>query len=826
MMSPDDGGLAARRAVLHWAVRSFRLELRQQLLVLGLLVVAVAAGIGFTTATYNLVGVPENAVFGSANHRFETVDARLEAVAVAADEGAIEWGEVDTVGEWTAAVPGSVESILYRAQDPSGAFSQPMLARLDGRYPTEADEVAVTNGVVSTLQLSIGGRIGLDGQSRTVVGIVENPSDLDEEFVLAAPTTLDRATAHTLLIGGTGVFEEVRQIREFGRTHLPGAELTTRADVRRVASAAAVVGTTAVVLVLVSLVASAAFLTLAQRRLRQLGMLSAVGATQRHVRLLVLANGAIVGFVAAILGAAIGIAGWLVAAPRMEDAAGFRIDPWNLPWVLIAGTVTTALVATIAAAWWPARSVAAVPTTHALAGRPSAPRPAHRSATLGILLAAGGIVLLAAAGDNPIGISLGTIAATAGTLALSPLAVSLLARVARGLPVGVRLAWRDLSRHRARSGLALAAISLALGIPAATAIAASAADATAPPGNLPEDLLLVWTREPSQPEGVSPYYSVDPEDGGFSPYLPDVAPAETHLTQRALEDHVAEQQWSMTPLEVVLDPPAEENHGDRIAITLSRESVHGYLDVALLYRATPQLLESYGLATVDGIATTGPTGPPDVVTDTQQMWLSNLGGPTTPLGQAVDLTPSYTSLPGTLVGDDEIRRRGWTKATVGWLLQAPDAFTEAEIAQLREFAAANELLVEDHEELSSLTSLSWGATGTGILAALAVLAMTVGLIRAESARDTRILVATGATSTIRRTLTASTAGGLAALGALVGTLSAYAIVDAGFIADRSGLAAVPAGSLALIVLATPVAATAAGWLLAGRTPTNIARPIE
>jgi putative ABC transport system permease protein len=46
-----------------------------------------------------------------------------------------------------------------------------------------------------------------------------------------------------------------------------------------------------VFLLLASLVAAAGFAVVAQRRLRQLGMLAAIGATQKHVRLVLAANG-------------------------------------------------------------------------------------------------------------------------------------------------------------------------------------------------------------------------------------------------------------------------------------------------------------------------------------------------------------------------------------------------------------------------------------------------------------------------------------------------------------------------------------------------------
>jgi putative ABC transport system permease protein len=102
--------------------------------------------------------------------------------------------------------------------------------------------------------------------------------------------------------------------------------------------------------------------------------------------------------------------------------------------------------------------------------------------------------------------------------------------------------------------------------------------------------------------------------------------------------------------------------------------------------------------------------------------------------------------------------------------------------------------------------------------------MTVGLIRSESAGDLRTLTATGATSRIRRTLTAATAGALALLGALLGVAGAYLVLAATYLNDLSYLSRIPTLSLVLIVVGVPLAATAAGWLLAGREPPAIARP--
>jgi putative ABC transport system permease protein len=116
-------------------------------------------------------------------------------------------------------------------------------------------------------------------------------------------------------------------------------------------------------------------------------------------------------------------------------------------------------------------------------------------------------------------------------------------------------------------------------------------------------------------------------------------------------------------------------------------------------------------------------------------------------------------------------------------------------------------------------------TGAGALLALAILAMTVGLIRTESARDLRTLTATGATSRIRRKLTATTAGALALLGALLGVLGAYVLLLALYSDDVGYLSGVPIAYLALAVIGVPIAATAAGWLVAGREPPAIARQV-
>ena len=68
------------------------------------------------------------------------------------------------------------------------------------------------------------------------------------------------------------------------------------------------------------------------------------------------------------------------------------------------------------------------------------------------------------------------------------------------------------------------------------------------------------------------------------------------------------------------------------------------------------------------------------------------------------------------------------------------------------------------------------------------------------------------------TLTATTAGILALLGALLGSGAAYLALAAGHRSDISVLSRVPVLDLAITIIGVPVAAALAGWVLAGRRP--------
>ena len=118
-----------------------------------------------------------------------------------------------------------------------------------------------------------------------------------------------------------------------------------------------------------------------------------------------------------------------------------------------------------------------------------------------MLIAAGIGSLALSDRDSPPLIVAGILATILGTLLLGPLAIRLFARAAGHAPIAVRLALRDLARYQARSGAALAAITLALGIAAAVVIVAAAEEkkAAGEPPNLSNRQIRVYTGAPAEP---------------------------------------------------------------------------------------------------------------------------------------------------------------------------------------------------------------------------------------------------------------------------------------------------------------------------------------
>jgi putative ABC transport system permease protein len=821
---PSHGGVAARRALVRWAGRMFRREWRGQLLVVALLSVAVAAAVGSITIVYNTSSA-DNAEFGAANYllRFDGTDHRkLEAELASVRR---QFGTIDVIGHRLVPVPGSVETVDFRAQSRHGAYGSELLALRRGSYPTGARQVAVTDGVAKLLRLELGSTLTLDGRRRTVVGIVENPRKLSDEFALVSPSSAGQPDNVTVLVHASrGSIDFRPSTDERGQSAFRGSDQRPN---KQEADALAMLSVATVFVLLASLVAAAGFAVVAQRRLRQLGMLAAVGATQKHLRLVLLANGAFVGTIAALAGTVVGLGLWLIFATTLESAVDHRIDRLSLPWGLLAMAIVLAILGSTAAAWWPARTVARLPVMLALSGRPPRPRPARHAAIAAAALIALGIGSLALSSrDRPPFIVAGIVATILGCLLLGPPAIRIFAGLAGRLSVAPRVALRDLVRYQARSGAALAAVTLALGIAAAVVVVASAeaAKRNAEPHNLSNRQVRVYLGRPKTRE-VIPVQAVSQIDRL-------AAGVRRLATQLGHADVLPLRKDFQPGTPTFFDPVA----GYKVLPTselMRKFQGPNYRPAAELFVATPAMLRYLGIdrATID--PDTDFLAAPGVPTD--ELVIPSFADRREFAVTSVQRIDIGQHLFGSAMGmsarnvafitPNGLRRLGWKQIPGGWLVESSRPLRSDQIAHAREVAADAGLTIEVRREKTSFERTMAIATAAGALLALGILAMTVGLIRGESGGDLRTLTATGATSGVRRTLTATTAGALALLGALLGVAGAYVLLTAMYYDDLGYLREVPVLYLVLAVIGVPLAATAAGWLLAGREPPAIARTV-
>jgi putative ABC transport system permease protein len=849
LAGPTNGGVAARRALIRWAGRMFRREWRKQILVLALLTVSVAAAIASVTIAYNS-GSADDADFGSANHllRFDGADpGKLEAGLAATRD---RFGTIEVIGHRSVRVPGSVDPVEFRAQDPRGPYGEARLALRRGRYPQGPGQVAVTDGVATILGLELGDPVALDGRRRTVVGIVENPGDLGDEFALVPPSSARAPDRVTVLVDADANSVDTFMDGPAASDRFGFAGTEDRLS-NRGADALAMFSVATVFLLLATLVAAAGFAVIAQRRLRQLGALAAIGATENHLRLVLLTNGALAGAIGAFIGAIVGLAIWFALVPTLEPAVGHRIDPLSLPWTLLVAIVFVAVLGATAAAWWPGRVLARIPVTLALSARPPRPRATHHSTIVAAVLIAAGIGSLALSNrDSDPLIVAGILATIVGTLLLGPLAIRLFARAAGNAPLAPRLALRDLSRYQARSGAALAAITLALGIAAAVVVVAAAEEkqADSEPPNLSNRQIRVYTGATPDPESVAiqPVAELERMAGRvrqLAAGLDDAVVIPLRNVpmpgERASVDDSGIRVLLTQTLRRKIDDPQSKRWSGMARLCLGPRA-GCYVTESRLYVATPALLRYIGidpasvdpstdfladrsvptdeLVTVSTRTTTRTAGRPEAaeraVTNVQRIDSRKLFG--SPKGER--------NAPAAFITLDGLRRLGGKQVTSGWLVESSRPLTSEQIADAREFAADAGLTIETQRQSTSYAELSAIATAAGALLALAILAMTVGLIRSETAGDLRTLTAAGATSRVRRTLTAATAGGLALLGALLGVAGAYVVLVATYLDDLGHLARIPVLYLVLILVGVPWAAIAGGWLLSGREPPAIARP--
>ena len=572
-------------------------------------------------------------------------------------------------------------------------------------------------------------------------------------------------------------------------------------------------------------------------------MLSAIGATERNLRLVMIVNGLAVGVAAALAGAVLGFAAWFGYVPTLQRATGHVVDAANLPWWAFAIGVVFAIATSVLASRRPAKTMAAVPVVAALSGRPAPPKPVHRSVLPGVIVFAVGVACLAFAGGlagvqgspkHAPFLLAGLIATTVGVVLLAPLAIGVLAAGAGPrLPVAIRIALRDLVRYRARSGAALAATTFAVFLAMGICLVAS----------IKFDNPLYWIGPNLSGSQLIVYTQQSPAPGMMT-QLSDAQAAR-------LGGQVDSLAASLNARSAV---PLEEAAASLYQVGAQSHGPSNF--TGTVYVATPRLLATYGIkasqiAPGTDILTMRPglAGLPHMemiwgtATSCSGFCNSNRNPPgadgsppctlsndclANPAIQTVSNLPGGTSAPNTVITEYAVSKYHQQPSLNGWLIQAPAPLTATQISAAKRLALAYGVTIETKSDNPDAGEFTYGATALGIVIALGVLAASVGLIRSETARDLRTLTAAGASAATRRMITAATAAALGLLGAILGMTGAVIAVLAW---EHSNLSAVfgdvPLTDVLILLIGLPLMAAVAGWLLAGREPPLIARqPIE
>jgi putative ABC transport system permease protein len=851
---PEDPRRAAmaRRSLSRWALRLAVREWKQRILIVLLIAVASAAtmlGIAVASAT---PGTPNAGTYGTAQTLVELPAGTPDLPAVIAKiEQA--YGQASVIYD-VPITTGQAGGADLRAQDPAAPYTQVLLALSSGHYPSGPGQVAVTSGLARLYGLSIGATWHVPttalpttggaeaGRAFTVTGIVEDPSNLLDEFALLAPGQLTSAGQVRIFLGesmdsaAASAAGDVIPRTAIVSEPVPDDSILSPATIVLIVS---VIG-----LVFIGLVATASFTVMAQRRQRALGMLASLGATEADVRFVLIADGLFAGVIGAVIGAAAALGGWLWYYPHLATASAHVIEPLNLPWAAVVIGLLLAVATSVIAAVWPGRSVSKVPVVAAISGRVEPPQLVSRSVRPGLIFLGAGLFVLffsgGAGGGGSAGypIIAGLLSCEIASALLAPFLVDRLARLAWRVPLASRLALRDLARYRARSGAALAAVSFAVFIATVAIILASvryddALDYVAP--NMAANQLILYNpgNDPSQ---------YDP--GQFTP-------AAKLAATRQEADALAAQLHAPAPLELDLavsvspaapaisrngpPPPGQENVYGTIV------SLHGRGSGGLPYVATPALLKAFGISPSE----VSPAA--DVLT--VRALLPSTGGlalvsgqflnespPGCPAGmcllnpdiQVVSKLPAGTSVPNTVITEQAVQALHETVVPVGWLVQARSALTPQQVNAARQAALGLGTSIETKSGQLSLGEISNGATVGGLLLALGVLAMTVGLIRSETLRDLRTLTAAGASGRTRRALTGVTTAAIAFLGAVLGaaagSLAVLAWAHSNLLATFGD---VPWSDIGLLVIGMPLIGAAIAWLLGGRAPSAVSRqPLE
>ena len=439
---------------------------------------------------------------------------------------------------------GTREFSLLTDLDLANPLSGELLRLVDGRVPTVAKEIVLTEYIANALGVGVGdeidlGRVdrhGLDPEGWMVVGLASHPVLYKSRLAVVAPETFDGSRVEygdrrILKVGDDQQFslnlavaweearydfypdhvewpmpdwawfldpsgyasmtpEELEEAQRLSREgdegaihdyvyevvysdgdyqQLPYVHPQSRTDSamfshESVTGSGPVVGSAvaAVILAEVGFIAGAAFATGTRRRLREIGLMGANGASDKHVRATVLGEGLVVGLLGGLIGSFLAFLAVTIGRSTVQSFVDKRIGAFPFSVQDLVGPTLIAVIACLLAAWVPARTASGVPTLTALQGRMPVSAPKKWIIPVGVGLGAVGSLLvgvgLASNTDSGSVVTvLGVVLMIGGAALLAGPLVAWIAGHSERFPVTPRIVLRDSGRQRGRAAAAVAA---------------------------------------------------------------------------------------------------------------------------------------------------------------------------------------------------------------------------------------------------------------------------------------------------------------------------------------------------------------------------------
>jgi len=372
------------------------------------------------------------------------------------------------------------------------------LELVSGRWPAGADEALVTaSGVDSGLPSTGQQTLSIAGSDRTlaIVGVARAASLYDTVGLVTAvePPDLEQSYGGWIVRGTDPVtWADVRTLNEYGLRvssasvlRDPPAISELPAEVQESASGedsqmrliAGMGG--AMLLIITTLLVGPAFAVSAARQRRTLALAASNGATTAVLRRTVLASALVLGATSALAGTALGVALTPLLIRGLNRWAVYGVDaPLDIRWVLLGGIALCAVVSTLIAALLPARRLGRLDIVGVMRGQAVSPPPSKVVLAVGAVLSAlGALVILGSTGvaglpsvtrllgiqtGGDYAVTVGAVVLIVGSLFLVPVALAGIGRLGSHLPTTLRIAARDLARHRSRSAPSVAAVLAAV----------------------------------------------------------------------------------------------------------------------------------------------------------------------------------------------------------------------------------------------------------------------------------------------------------------------------------------------------------------------------